>query len=70
MKREGMKIIGMFFFLIGLVFVIYSFSNINGNSVYDKIEGGTSLGFGSILIIIGILLFVTDLEKKGHKHKK
>lgn len=66
-KKRGMrKIAGIAFFLVGGIFLLSAFSigSITGNAILDGVNEGISLGFGFLLVIVGITLFVAGLERK------
>lgn len=66
-KKRGMrKIAGIAFFLVGGIFLLSAFSigSITGNTILDGVNEGMSLGFGFLLVIVGITLFVMRLERE------
>lgn len=68
-KANLRKILGTLIFLMGVVFVLNSFT-ITGNVVMDRVEEGMSLGFGLILVVVGAALFFLTLEKRILKLKR
>ena len=62
------RILGTLILLIGAVFVLNSFT-IKGDSIFDKIEEGVSLGFGLILVVVGLAVFILVLKHRMLKMK-
>lgn len=64
MKAKVMKNLGIFFFLIGVVLILNSLSGITGFIIAERVGTSVSGILGLVFLVVGVLLFVSGLEKK------
>ena len=66
--NKGIKSLGLFFFLIGAVFIICSFFQIpiTGYTISPGLTGAVSFA-GILLEVIGVILMVVGIKEKGHR---
>ena len=69
--KKGTKSLGLFFFLVGAVFILTSFFGISitGYTVSHDLKNVTSIA-GVLLEIIGISLLVVKIKEKKQKDYK
>lgn len=58
MKKRVMKYLGLFFLVIGFIFILNSFFGITGYAIIEDASKGTSSILGYVFIVIGTVLFL------------
>ncbi len=57
------RIISLLLVLFGFIFVFNSLSGITGNIIIEKFDEQVSSIFGLVLILLGLIVFLSGLEK-------